>query len=281
MAGPLLPFVTSQILANLRPHAPEGIAQFLPRRGLGEDVVRGIGALGNAIRGEPQNYNLPTDYSVGPQGEVFSSIGDRMVTGQGVSSFQPENQYGISSFEEPRYEPPVPWNYSLSDAANIPSQIPMDTPAQEFPPQRTYRWEPDLGGLDTGSGSVPLPPAISSTRPAHLPPDVPWPPPPGAGGGFMPAGYGAEQSLPGPVNAPDVYRGQFSDLSMGLPSGMPSVAPPAESVDQELERLAARYAEQSQPPAEEEESSDGGAAWWPQAPQVDPRFLQRQQSQQL
>jgi hypothetical protein len=253
MAGPLLPFVTSQILAGLRPSAPSGIAQFLPRRGLGEDVVRGIGALGNAIRGEPPNYNLPTDYSVGPQGEVFSSTGDRMVTGQGVSGFQPENQYGMNSFEEPSYAPPIPWNYSLSDAANIPSQIPMGTPAQEFPPQRTYSFERDVGGLDTGSGSVPLPSAPMPEGPY-------W-------NRTMPAQYElGRQELP------------LQDLSMGLPSAMSSVAPPVESVDQELERLAARYAQQA--PSAEEEEEETASVWWPRAPQVDPRFLEQQQSQQ-
>lgn len=88
----------------------------------------------------------------------------------------------------------------------------------------------------------------------------------------MPAGYGAEQGFAGPVNVPDVYRGQLSDLSVGLPA-----ATPYESVEQELERLRAKYANQ---PTQKEEDEYQGGVWWPQAPQIDPRFLEQQQSQE-
>lgn len=283
MAGPLMAvgraLLGSELVSNLQN------AGYLPSirgagrsPGWGSNVSLGqllsesaapMGRLMGLLPEEPPNYNLPTDYYVGPQGQVLSSEGERMVTGQGVSGFQPENQYGSRGFEEPRYEPPVPWNYSMYEAGNIPSQIQMSAPAQEFPPQRTYSFERDLGGVDTGSGSVSLPPAVSSTRPDYLPPDVPWPPPPGAGGGFMPAGYGAEQGFAGPVNVPDVYRGQLSDLSVGLPA-----ATPYESVEQELERLRAKYA------AEDEREDFGGGALGLSTPYVDPNFMQRQQAQQ-
>jgi hypothetical protein len=177
---------------------------------LGSTLARAaepMGRLMGLLPEERPNYNLPADYYVGPQGQVLSSEGERMVTGQGVSGFQPENQYGSRGFEEPRYEPPMPWNYSMNDAGNIPSQISMGASAQEFPS---------------------------------------W-------------------SLP---------RVGMPDLAQGLPSAVP-----VESVNEELERLAARYAEQPAT-AEEETDEASGGVWWPQAPQVDPRFLAQQNAQQ-
>lgn len=236
MAGPLIPFVTSQILANLRPHAPSGIAQVLPRTGLAQDFMQGIGTLGNLIRGEEPNYNLPPDYVVA-HGPTQSNWAPRETGG----GFLP---------------PTESRSYVMADTGNQ-----VAPGAGLLAEKDQYRMDPHpWRPVDYPMESVWPPPPEVPSRPDYLPPDVPWPPPPGAGGGFMPAGYGAEQSLP---------------------SAMSSVAPPVESVDQELERLAARYAEQASPPAEEEEeTSDGGAVWWPRAPQADPRFVKQQQSQE-
>lgn len=166
---------------------------------------------------ERPNYNLPTDYSVGPQGAIYSSSGDRMQTGEGVTSFQPEGQFDGRGFQEPAYEPPIPWNYSLQNAGEIPSQIALQSPQQEFPQQRTYSWERDVSGVDSGAGSVPLPqvqgPTTNMPRPEGYPSEAPWPPP-GAGSGFMPSVEGLpslQQQLTDPVN-------YYSDLAAGLPS---------------------------------------------------------------
>lgn len=183
------------------------VARLLYGQSLGSTLMQAAEPMGRMLGllpEEPPNYNLPTDYYVGPQGQVLSSEGERMVTEQGMSGFQPENQYGSRGFEEPRYEPPMPWNYSMRDAGEIPSQIPMGAPAQEFPS---------------------------------------W-------------------SLP---------RVGMPDLAEGLPA-----ATPYESVEQELERLRAKYAAEE----EEDESDGGGAVWWPRAPQADPNFVKQQQSQQ-
>lgn len=232
-----------------------GVTRLLRGESLGSTLTQAaepLGRLAGVLPAEPPNYNLPTDYGVGSRGEVYSSAGDRMVAGRGISGFQPESPYGTSLFEEPRYEPPLPQDYSLRNAGQIPSQVPMGAPVQEFPPQRAYSFERDVGGTDFGSGSVPLPSA-------PVPPEGPyWNP-------TLPAQYElGRQELP------------MQNLSAGLPSAVP-----AETTQQELERLAARYAGQPDTAqADEDEAPEGGAVWWPRAPQVDPRFLQQQQAQQ-
>ncbi len=46
------------------------------------------------LKQEPPPTNLPTDYMVSPTG-VMDTAGNQMITGQGVTAFQPVDQYGL------------------------------------------------------------------------------------------------------------------------------------------------------------------------------------------
>jgi hypothetical protein len=168
--------------------SPELARLLYSNRTLGEQLASSVEPLGRLLGFLPEerpNYNLPDDYSVGPQGEIYNLAGDRMVTGEGVTGFQPVAQYGEYGFQEP------------------------------------------------------LPP-----RPEGYPSDAPWPPP-GAGGGFMPAAEGLLSLQQPPAWGRGADGGGFSGARGDDGGGHGSYG--GDYYVDELERLAARYAIQPPP----------------------------------
>jgi hypothetical protein len=168
--------------------SPELARLLYSNRTLGEQLASSVEPLGRLLGFLPEerpNYNLPDDYSVGPQGEIYNLAGDRMVTGEGVTGFQPVAQYGEYGFQEP------------------------------------------------------LPP-----RPEGYPSDAPWPPP-GAGGGFMPAAEGLLSLQQPPTWGRGADGGGFSGARGDDGGGHGSYG--GDYYVDELERLAARYAIQPPP----------------------------------
>jgi hypothetical protein len=168
--------------------SPELARLLYSNRTLGEQLASSVEPLGRLLGFLPEerpNYNLPDDYSVGPQGEIYNLAGDRMVTGEGVTGFQPVAQYGEYGFQEP------------------------------------------------------LPP-----RPEGYPSDAPWPPP-GAGGGFMPAAEGPLSLQQPPTWGRGADGGGFSGARGDDGGGHGSYG--GDYYVDELERLAARYAIQPPP----------------------------------
>jgi hypothetical protein len=144
--------------------SPEVARLLYSNRTLGEQLASSVEPLGRLLGFLPEerpNYNLPDDYSVGPQGEIYNLAGDRMVTGEGVTGFQPVAQYGEYGFQEP------------------------------------------------------LPP-----RPEGYPFDAPWPPP-GAGGGFMPAAEGLlSLQQPSQEDEQERRRREWQDATGGAHGGV-------------------------------------------------------------
>lgn len=136
--------------------SPEVARMLYSNQTFGEQLSNSVEPLGRLLGLLPEerpNYNLPEDYSVGPQGGIYNLAGDRMVTGEGVTGFQPEAQYGEYAFQEPAYEPPIPNNYSLYNAGEIPSQIALGQPIDEFPTSTSRNfdlWEPSLSTSPPG-----------------------------------------------------------------------------------------------------------------------------------
>lgn len=98
MAGPLLllgkSLLGSEALSQARPYVPSGLQPFLPRESLAELLSRLPEHLGymTGLKQEQPSGNLPTDYMVTPTG-IVDTGGGQMITGQGVSGFQPRDQY--------------------------------------------------------------------------------------------------------------------------------------------------------------------------------------------
>ncbi len=195
--------------------------------------VEPAGRLLGILPEEQPQTNLPMDYYASPTG-VMSSAGEPMITGQGISGFQPASEYETTrNFVEPAYTPPlVPeqGSWTMQGGTNIPSQIALGSPQQEFPPQRTYSFERDLAGLDTGSGSVPLPQQGADYTVA--PPSFA-----SFGGSSFGGSYQPESSYWNPIQTPQQELGQVMlpepDLARNLPS---AYAPPAPSSEEDEER---------------------------------------------
>ena len=98
MANPLLllgrALLGSELQRQAAPYLPTGIQQLLPSQSLAQNLAKIPSFLGylTGLKQEQPSGNLPTDYMVSPTGIVDTS-GGQMITDQGVSGFQPRDQY--------------------------------------------------------------------------------------------------------------------------------------------------------------------------------------------
>jgi hypothetical protein len=134
-------------------------------RTLGEQLASSVEPLGRLLGFLPEerpNYNLPDDYSVGPQGEIYNLAGDRMVTGEGVTGFQPVAQYGEYGFQEPLpldqlplpLDQPLPPPPGAGSGFFVPAAeglLSLQQPSQEDEQERRRReWQDATGGAHGG-----------------------------------------------------------------------------------------------------------------------------------
>ena len=158
MANPLLllgkALLGSEAQARLSPYLPSGIQQLLPQETLGQLLRQLPSTLGYAtgLLREAPSGNMPMDYMVGPQG-VYDSAGNQMVTGQGATSFQPVNQYGLSSGFDPNAGDP----FNMLETGSQ-DQSGFFTPRQRTqPPQRQVNLPGGIGGLSSFMSQPTLP----------------------------------------------------------------------------------------------------------------------------
>jgi hypothetical protein len=132
--------------------SPEVARLFYGNQTLGEQLASSVEPLGRLLGFLPEerpNYNLPDDYSVGPQGEIYNLAGDRMVTGEGVTGFQPVAQYGEYGFQEPLPLPPPGAGGGFMPAAE--GLLSLQQPSQEDEQERRRReWQDATGGAHGG-----------------------------------------------------------------------------------------------------------------------------------
>jgi hypothetical protein len=132
--------------------SPEVARLFYGNQTLGEQLASSVEPLGRLLGFLPEerpNYNLPDDYSVGPQGEIYNLAGDRMVTGEGVTGFQPVAQYGEYGFQEPLPLPPPGAGGGFMPAAE--GLLSQQQPSQEDEQERRRReWQDATGGAHGG-----------------------------------------------------------------------------------------------------------------------------------
>jgi hypothetical protein len=132
--------------------SPEVARLLYSDRTLGEQLASSVEPLGRLLGFLPEerpNYNLPDDYSVGPQGEIYNLAGDRMVTGEGVTGFQPVAQYGEYGFQEPLPLPPPGAGGGFMPAAE--GLLSQQQPSQEDEQERRRReWQDATGGAHGG-----------------------------------------------------------------------------------------------------------------------------------
>jgi hypothetical protein len=138
--------------------SPEVARLLYSNRTLGEQLASSVEPLGRLLGVLPEerpNYNLPDDYSVGPQGEIYNLAGDRMVTGEGVTGFQPVAQYGEYGFQEPlpldQLPLPPPGTGSGFFVPAAEGLLSLQQPSQEDEQERRRReWQDATGGAHGG-----------------------------------------------------------------------------------------------------------------------------------
>lgn len=169
MPSPLLllarSLLGSEALTRANPYLPYQVQPFIPRDSIGDLLARIPSTVGymTGLKQEQPSGNLPTDYMVTPTGIVDTS-GSQMVTDQGVSGFQPRDQYMMDIPYNPATDPMnrdpdlEMFLRGMPDFSRMPTGEIATSPMTTRVPEGSYQtWFNPVPQPDLAEG---LPPAI-------------------------------------------------------------------------------------------------------------------------
>jgi len=140
--------VRSEVVSRAAPYAPSGIQGLLPQTSLMEQVGSSVDPFLylTGLKQEAPPTNLPTDYMVSPTG-VMDTAGNQMVTGQGITAFQPVDQHGLDmgGFDPTRGT--TPWelpDFGMPTGMIESSPMTTNVPSSEYQSWWNPVAQPDL-----------------------------------------------------------------------------------------------------------------------------------------